>query len=156
MTRPPQSVFNNISGRLECCQQSGGETTSCVAHLASPQPPAPAFCTFPLPINCRYQLHSNGNGLTLEVDAGSGKVQCSLSVFIFITILFLRRSLSVQLSSLGGIGQSSASSSWKPGSLDLVGRQRSSSDPPNMHPPVPPMRLTSTGGMDPNKPTLPS
>uniref|UniRef100_A0AAQ5YZD6 ArfGAP with SH3 domain, ankyrin repeat and PH domain 2a n=1 Tax=Amphiprion ocellaris TaxID=80972 RepID=A0AAQ5YZD6_AMPOC len=37
--------------------------------------------------------------------------------------------------------------SWKPGSLDLVGRQRSSSDPPNMHPPVPPMRLTSTGGI---------
>uniref|UniRef100_A0A8C4I825 ArfGAP with SH3 domain, ankyrin repeat and PH domain 2a n=1 Tax=Dicentrarchus labrax TaxID=13489 RepID=A0A8C4I825_DICLA len=26
--------------------------------------------------------------------------------------------------------------SWKPGPLDLVGRQRSSSDPPNMHPPV--------------------
>uniref|UniRef100_A0A4W6FGE5 ArfGAP with SH3 domain, ankyrin repeat and PH domain 2a n=1 Tax=Lates calcarifer TaxID=8187 RepID=A0A4W6FGE5_LATCA len=41
----------------------------------------------------------------------------------------------------------SPSSSWKPGSLDLMGRQRSSSDPPNMHPPVPPMRLTSTGGM---------
>uniref|UniRef100_A0A673CI42 ArfGAP with SH3 domain, ankyrin repeat and PH domain 2a n=1 Tax=Sphaeramia orbicularis TaxID=375764 RepID=A0A673CI42_9TELE len=54
----------------------------------------------------------------------------------------------VQLSGLGGMGQSSASSSWKPGSLDLCGRQRSSSDPPNMHPPVPPMRLTSTGGMD--------
>ncbi|XP_035530297.1 arf-GAP with SH3 domain, ANK repeat and PH domain-containing protein 2a [Morone saxatilis] len=53
----------------------------------------------------------------------------------------------VQLSGLGGIGQSSASSSWKPGPLDLVGRQRSSSDPPNMHPPVPPMRLTSTGGL---------
>ncbi|XP_022053144.2 arf-GAP with SH3 domain, ANK repeat and PH domain-containing protein 2a isoform X1 [Acanthochromis polyacanthus] len=52
-----------------------------------------------------------------------------------------------QLAGLGGISQSSASSSWKPGSLDLVGRQRSSSDPPNMHPPVPPMRLTSTGGL---------
>ncbi|XP_030247681.1 arf-GAP with SH3 domain, ANK repeat and PH domain-containing protein 2a [Sparus aurata] len=55
----------------------------------------------------------------------------------------------VQLAGLGGIGQSSASSSWKPGSLDLVGRQRSSSDPPNMHPPVPPIRLTSTGGLGP-------
>ncbi|KAM3870729.1 arf-GAP with SH3 domain, ANK repeat and PH domain-containing protein 2a [Diretmus argenteus] len=55
----------------------------------------------------------------------------------------------VQLSGLGGIGQSSASPSWKPGSLDLTGRQRSSSDPPNMHPPVPPMRLTSTGGLGP-------
>ncbi|KAF7668696.1 hypothetical protein LDENG_00298470 [Lucifuga dentata] len=55
----------------------------------------------------------------------------------------------VQLSGLGGISQSSASPSWKSGSIDLVGRQRSSSDPPNMHPPVPPMRLTSTGGLAP-------
>uniref|UniRef100_A0A672IB61 ArfGAP with SH3 domain, ankyrin repeat and PH domain 2a n=1 Tax=Salarias fasciatus TaxID=181472 RepID=A0A672IB61_SALFA len=39
-----------------------------------------------------------------------------------------------------------ASSGWKPGALDLMGRQRSSSDPPNMHPPVPPLRLTSTAG----------
>uniref|UniRef100_A0A665VA79 ArfGAP with SH3 domain, ankyrin repeat and PH domain 2a n=1 Tax=Echeneis naucrates TaxID=173247 RepID=A0A665VA79_ECHNA len=53
----------------------------------------------------------------------------------------------VQLSGLGGISQSSIPSSWKPLSLDMVGRQRSSSDPPNMHPPVPPLRLTSTGGM---------
>ncbi|XP_054909186.1 arf-GAP with SH3 domain, ANK repeat and PH domain-containing protein 2a isoform X4 [Poeciliopsis prolifica] len=51
--------------------------------------------------------------------------------------------------SVGGIGQSATSSTWKPGSLDLVSRQRSSSDPPNMHPPVPPMRLTSTGGLGP-------
>ncbi|XP_023208615.1 arf-GAP with SH3 domain, ANK repeat and PH domain-containing protein 2 isoform X3 [Xiphophorus maculatus] len=54
-----------------------------------------------------------------------------------------------QFSSVGGIGQSATSSTWKPGSIDLVGRQRSSSDPPNMHPPVPPMRLTSTGGLGP-------
>ncbi|KAM4540690.1 arf-GAP with SH3 domain, ANK repeat and PH domain-containing protein 2a isoform 2-T2 [Fundulus diaphanus] len=52
-----------------------------------------------------------------------------------------------QLSSLGGTSQSSTSSAWKPGPVDLVGRQRSSSDPPNMHPPVPPMRLTSTAGL---------
>ncbi|XP_037550968.1 arf-GAP with SH3 domain, ANK repeat and PH domain-containing protein 2a [Nematolebias whitei] len=50
-----------------------------------------------------------------------------------------------QLSGLGGISQSSTTS-WKPASLDLTCRQRSSSDPPNMHPPVPPMRLTSTAG----------
>ncbi|KAM8916445.1 arf-GAP with SH3 domain, ANK repeat and PH domain-containing protein 2a isoform 1-T1 [Spinachia spinachia] len=55
----------------------------------------------------------------------------------------------VQLSGLGGSGQSSVSSSWKPAALDLAGRQRSSSDPPNMHPPVPPLRLTSTGGLGP-------
>uniref|UniRef100_A0A3B4H2R5 ArfGAP with SH3 domain, ankyrin repeat and PH domain 2 n=1 Tax=Pundamilia nyererei TaxID=303518 RepID=A0A3B4H2R5_9CICH len=45
----------------------------------------------------------------------------------------------LQLSGPGG----SASSPWKPSPLDLTGRQRSSSDPPNMHPPPPPMRLTS-------------
>uniref|UniRef100_A0A674MQP0 ArfGAP with SH3 domain, ankyrin repeat and PH domain 2a n=1 Tax=Takifugu rubripes TaxID=31033 RepID=A0A674MQP0_TAKRU len=55
----------------------------------------------------------------------------------------------VQLSGLGGMGQSPASGSWKPGSLDAMGRQRSSSDPPNMHPPVPPIRLISTGGTGP-------
>uniref|UniRef100_A0A8C8GEK2 ArfGAP with SH3 domain, ankyrin repeat and PH domain 2a n=1 Tax=Oncorhynchus tshawytscha TaxID=74940 RepID=A0A8C8GEK2_ONCTS len=38
------------------------------------------------------------------------------------------------------------SSGWKPGSIDLGVRQRSSSDPPNIHPPVPPMRVTSTTG----------
>uniref|UniRef100_A0A8C6WR68 ArfGAP with SH3 domain, ankyrin repeat and PH domain 2a n=1 Tax=Neogobius melanostomus TaxID=47308 RepID=A0A8C6WR68_9GOBI len=43
--------------------------------------------------------------------------------------------------------RASASSSWKPSNLDLCGRQRSSSDPPNMHPPVPPIRLVSAGGL---------
>uniref|UniRef100_H2MJY0 ArfGAP with SH3 domain, ankyrin repeat and PH domain 2a n=1 Tax=Oryzias latipes TaxID=8090 RepID=H2MJY0_ORYLA len=52
-----------------------------------------------------------------------------------------------QLSALGGIGQPSASSGWKSGPLDMVGRQRSSSDPPNMHPPIPPLRLTSNAGL---------
>ncbi|XP_036397531.1 arf-GAP with SH3 domain, ANK repeat and PH domain-containing protein 2a isoform X2 [Megalops cyprinoides] len=50
----------------------------------------------------------------------------------------------VQISGLGGIVQTSGSSLWKPTSLDAAGRQRSSSDPPNIHPPVPPMRVTST------------
>uniref|UniRef100_A0A8B9LYL6 ArfGAP with SH3 domain, ankyrin repeat and PH domain 2a n=1 Tax=Astyanax mexicanus TaxID=7994 RepID=A0A8B9LYL6_ASTMX len=47
-----------------------------------------------------------------------------------------------QLAGLSGAVQGSAG--WKPGSIDLTGRQRSSSDPPNMHPPVPPMRVTSS------------
>uniref|UniRef100_A0A665V9Z0 ArfGAP with SH3 domain, ankyrin repeat and PH domain 2a n=1 Tax=Echeneis naucrates TaxID=173247 RepID=A0A665V9Z0_ECHNA len=34
----PESVLNHISGLLERCQESGGETTSCVAHLTSSQP----------------------------------------------------------------------------------------------------------------------
>ncbi|XP_019909827.1 arf-GAP with SH3 domain, ANK repeat and PH domain-containing protein 2a isoform X2 [Esox lucius] len=55
----------------------------------------------------------------------------------------------VQLSGLGGMIHSSGSPGWKSGSVDLGGRQRSSSDPPNMHPPIPPMRLTSTSGLAP-------
>ncbi|XP_063040207.1 arf-GAP with SH3 domain, ANK repeat and PH domain-containing protein 2a isoform X2 [Engraulis encrasicolus] len=47
-----------------------------------------------------------------------------------------------QLAVMGGLVQT-GSAGWKPGSKDLSGRQRTSSDPPNMHPPVPPMRLTS-------------
>uniref|UniRef100_A0A8C2BUR3 ArfGAP with SH3 domain, ankyrin repeat and PH domain 2a n=1 Tax=Cyprinus carpio TaxID=7962 RepID=A0A8C2BUR3_CYPCA len=44
----------------------------------------------------------------------------------------------------GLAGMAQGSPGWKPGSLDLTGRQRSSSDPPNMHPPAPPLRGTST------------
>lgn len=147
VTHPLQSVFNIISGRLEFCQQSGGETTSCIAQFASPLPPAPAFCTFPL-ANCHFQLWS-----WLHFESGHW-----FSLF-FIVLNSSSLSLlpfSVQLSGLGGIGQSSASSSWKSGTLDLVGRQRSSSDPPNMHPPVPPLRLISTGGMETSRPLSPS
>nr|XP_055027891.1 arf-GAP with SH3 domain, ANK repeat and PH domain-containing protein 2a isoform X3 [Misgurnus anguillicaudatus] len=60
-----------------------------------------------------------------------------------------------QPSGLPGIAQGSPG--WKPGTLDLTGRQRSSSDPPNMHPPAPPLRVTSNsvlapGGPPPSKP----
>uniref|UniRef100_A0A674F2I9 ArfGAP with SH3 domain, ankyrin repeat and PH domain 2a n=1 Tax=Salmo trutta TaxID=8032 RepID=A0A674F2I9_SALTR len=58
----------------------------------------------------------------------------------------------VQMPGLCGMVQSSRSSGWKPGSIDLGGRQRSSSDPPNMHLPVPPMRVTSTTGRHPSPP----
>uniref|UniRef100_A0A4W4GDE2 ArfGAP with SH3 domain, ankyrin repeat and PH domain 2a n=1 Tax=Electrophorus electricus TaxID=8005 RepID=A0A4W4GDE2_ELEEL len=44
---------------------------------------------------------------------------------------------------------------WKPGSVDLAGRQRSSSDPPNMHAPVPPMRVTSASLIAPAAPPPP-
>ncbi|XP_031435904.1 arf-GAP with SH3 domain, ANK repeat and PH domain-containing protein 2a isoform X2 [Clupea harengus] len=56
-----------------------------------------------------------------------------------------------QLAVMGGLVQT-VTSGWKPGSKDLSGRQRSSSDPPNMHPPVPPMRVTSTTILGPNAP----
>ncbi|RXN19101.1 arf-GAP with SH3 ANK repeat and PH domain-containing 2-like isoform X1 [Labeo rohita] len=54
----------------------------------------------------------------------------------------------VQPSALAGMAQGSPG--WKPGSLDLSGRQRSSSDPPNMHPPAPPLRGTSTSLLVPS------
>uniref|UniRef100_A0A8C2BV75 ArfGAP with SH3 domain, ankyrin repeat and PH domain 2a n=1 Tax=Cyprinus carpio TaxID=7962 RepID=A0A8C2BV75_CYPCA len=54
----------------------------------------------------------------------------------------------VQPSGLAGMAQGSPG--WKPGSLDLTGRQRSSSDPPNMHPPAPPLRGTSTSLLVPS------
>ncbi|KAJ0008926.1 hypothetical protein NQD34_016341 [Periophthalmus magnuspinnatus] len=52
----------------------------------------------------------------------------------------------VQLPGLGGTAQTSTPN-WKPSTLDMCGRQRSSSDPPNMHPPAPPFRLISAGGL---------
>ncbi|XP_037397937.1 arf-GAP with SH3 domain, ANK repeat and PH domain-containing protein 2a isoform X3 [Pygocentrus nattereri] len=58
-----------------------------------------------------------------------------------------------QLAGLSGGIQ--GSSGWKPGCIDLAGRQRSSSDPPNMHPPVPPMRVTSTSFIAPGGPPPP-
>ncbi|XP_072545750.1 arf-GAP with SH3 domain, ANK repeat and PH domain-containing protein 2a isoform X2 [Salminus brasiliensis] len=58
-----------------------------------------------------------------------------------------------QLAGLSGVVQ--GSSGWKPGSIDLAGRQRSSSDPPNMHPPVPPMRITSSSFIAPGGPPPP-
>lgn len=58
-----------------------------------------------------------------------------------------------QLAGLSGAVQGSAG--WKPGSIDLTGRQRSSSDPPNMHPPVPPMRVTSSSFIAPGGPPPP-
>ncbi|TSN67117.1 Arf-GAP with SH3 domain, ANK repeat and PH domain-containing protein 2 [Bagarius yarrelli] len=53
-----------------------------------------------------------------------------------------------QLTGHSGVPQ--ISPAWKPGSIDLSGRQRSSSDPPNMHPPVPPMRVTSSSWYNAN------
>ncbi|MCJ8736971.1 hypothetical protein PDJAM_G00018470 [Pangasius djambal] len=58
-----------------------------------------------------------------------------------------------QLTGHSGVPQGSPA--WKPGSIDLSGRQRSSSDPPNMHPPVPPMRVTSSSFVAPAAPPPP-
>ncbi|XP_072313481.1 arf-GAP with SH3 domain, ANK repeat and PH domain-containing protein 2a isoform X2 [Eucyclogobius newberryi] len=52
----------------------------------------------------------------------------------------------VQLPGLRGTAQTAASN-WKSSALDTCGRQRSSSDPPNMHPPAPPIRLISAGAL---------
>ncbi|RXM97671.1 Arf-GAP with SH3 domain, ANK repeat and PH domain-containing protein 2 [Acipenser ruthenus] len=52
----------------------------------------------------------------------------------------------VQLSVMGPGVQTTSSNSWKSGSGSTEGlsRQRSSSEPPDIHPPVPPLRGTST------------
>ncbi|KAK1171858.1 arf-GAP with SH3 domain, ANK repeat and PH domain-containing protein 2-like isoform X3 [Acipenser oxyrinchus oxyrinchus] len=52
----------------------------------------------------------------------------------------------VQLSVMGPSVQTTSSNSWKSGSGSTEGlsRQRSSSEPPDIHPPVPPLRGTST------------
>lgn len=54
----------------------------------------------------------------------------------------------VQSSFLGSAVQTTPSSNtlWKTNSLGMesISRQRSSSDPPTVHPPVPPLRVTST------------
>ncbi|XP_036608126.1 arf-GAP with SH3 domain, ANK repeat and PH domain-containing protein 2 isoform X2 [Trichosurus vulpecula] len=49
---------------------------------------------------------------------------------------------------------SSANTSWKTNSLsvDSVSRQRSSSDPPAIHPPLPPLRVTSTNPLSATPP----
>uniref|UniRef100_W5NJI2 ArfGAP with SH3 domain, ankyrin repeat and PH domain 2a n=1 Tax=Lepisosteus oculatus TaxID=7918 RepID=W5NJI2_LEPOC len=50
----------------------------------------------------------------------------------------------LQLSGPGVGAQAPGSAVWKAGPLEPGGRQRSSSDPPNIQPPVPPLRVTST------------
>ncbi|XP_042188835.1 arf-GAP with SH3 domain, ANK repeat and PH domain-containing protein 2a isoform X3 [Callorhinchus milii] len=49
---------------------------------------------------------------------------------------------------------SQTSNVWKPGSMGMEGvnRQRSASDPPNLHPPIPPLRVTSATA-NPSPPT---
>ncbi len=49
---------------------------------------------------------------------------------------------------------SSSNTMWKTNSLGVesISRQRSSSDPPAIHPPVPPLRVTSTNVLSPAPP----
>ncbi|XP_041109511.1 arf-GAP with SH3 domain, ANK repeat and PH domain-containing protein 2-like isoform X3 [Polyodon spathula] len=63
----------------------------------------------------------------------------------------------VQLSVMGPGVQTTSSNSWKSGSGSTEGlsRQRSSSEPPDIHPPVPPLRGTSTANPPPVVPPPP-
>ncbi|XP_072417521.1 arf-GAP with SH3 domain, ANK repeat and PH domain-containing protein 2a [Chiloscyllium punctatum] len=56
--------------------------------------------------------------------------------------------------SVPGVPTTTASGVWKPASfgMDTTSRQRSASDPPNLHPPVPPVRVTSATA-NPSPPT---
>ncbi|XP_025053380.1 arf-GAP with SH3 domain, ANK repeat and PH domain-containing protein 2 isoform X4 [Alligator sinensis] len=61
----------------------------------------------------------------------------------------------VQPSVLGsGVQTTSSNTMWKTNSLGVesISRQRSSSDPPAIHPPVPPLRVTSTNMISPAPP----
>ncbi|XP_053141714.1 arf-GAP with SH3 domain, ANK repeat and PH domain-containing protein 2 isoform X2 [Hemicordylus capensis] len=64
----------------------------------------------------------------------------------------------VQSSFLGSAVQTTPSSNtlWKTNSLGMesISRQRSSSDPPTVHPPVPPLRVTSTNILSPAPPPV--
>ncbi|KAL8172846.1 UNVERIFIED_CONTAM: Arf-GAP with SH3 domain, ANK repeat and PH domain-containing protein 2 [Gekko kuhli] len=64
----------------------------------------------------------------------------------------------VQSSFLGSAVQTTPSSNtlWKTNSLGMesISRQRSSSDPPTVHPPVPPLRVTSTSILSPAPPPV--
>ncbi|XP_054849618.1 arf-GAP with SH3 domain, ANK repeat and PH domain-containing protein 2 isoform X1 [Eublepharis macularius] len=64
----------------------------------------------------------------------------------------------VQSSFLGSAVQTTPSSNtlWKTNSLGMesISRQRSSSDPPTVHPPVPPLRVTSTSILSPVPPPV--
>ncbi|XP_041043949.1 arf-GAP with SH3 domain, ANK repeat and PH domain-containing protein 2a [Carcharodon carcharias] len=56
--------------------------------------------------------------------------------------------------SVPGVQTTTSSGVWKPASLGMetASRQRSASDPPNLHPPVPPVRVTSATA-NPSPPT---
>lgn len=79
-------------------------------------------------------------------------MQCSVSVFVLCSCVCVRvhacvcTCVCVHVRACAVQPASSANALWKTNSVsvDSVSRQRSSSDPPAVHPPLPPLRVTST------------
>lgn len=77
-------------------------------------------------------------------------MQCSVSVFVVCVCVracaSARVRVCVHVHACAVQTASSANALWKTNSVsaDGVSRQRSSSDPPAVHPPLPPLRVTST------------
>lgn len=71
-------------------------------------------------------------------------MQCSVSVFVLCVCV--HACVCVRVRACAVQPASSANAPWKTDSVSVGGgsRQRSSSDPPAVHPPLPPLRVTST------------
>lgn len=73
---------------------------------------------------------------------------CSVSVFVlcFCVRVHACVCMGVRVRACAAQPASSANAPWKTNSVsvDSISRQRSSSDPPAVHPPLPPLRVTST------------
>lgn len=85
-------------------------------------------------------------------------MQCSVSVFVVCVCVracaSARVRVCVHVHACAVQTASSANALWKTNSVsaDGVSRQRSSSDPPAVHPPLPPLRVTSTNPLGPTPP----
>lgn len=80
---------------------------------------------------------------------GRGSIMpCSVSVFVLCSCVCVHACVCMGLCVRACAAQpaSSANAPWKTNSVsvDSISRQRSSSDPPAVHPPLPPLRVTST------------
>lgn len=73
---------------------------------------------------------------------------CSVSVFVLCSCVRVHACvcMGVRVRACAAQPASSANAPWKTNSVsvDSISRQRSSSDPPAVHPPLPPLRVTST------------
>ena len=80
---------------------------------------------------------------------GRGSIMpCSVSVFVLCSCVCVHACvcMGVCVRACAAQPASSANAPWKTNSVsvDSISRQRSSSDPPAVHPPLPPLRVTST------------
>lgn len=95
-----------------------------------------------LPLFCPQKGHVSRR-------TGRGSIMpCSVSVFVLCSCVRVHACvcMGVRVRACAAQPASSANAPWKTNSVsvDSISRQRSSSDPPAVHPPLPPLRVTST------------